>query len=46
MKKKIKLLNNDIKKQDFIFSHHNENNKIILKRIEIVKRNKDSQTDD
>ena len=46
MKKKIKVLNNDIKKQDFIFSHHNENNKIILKRIEIVKRNKDSQIDD
>ena len=46
IKKKLKVLNNDIKKQDFIFSHHNDNNKLIRKRIEVIERSKDVQTEE
>ena len=45
MKKKIQLLNEDIKKQNYIFYHKNKNNKIIRERIEIVKKNKNLQTE-
>ena len=45
IKKKIQILNEDIKKQNYIFYHKNKNNKIIKERIETVKKIKMLQTE-
>ena len=46
LNRKIKLLDNDIKKQDFLLNQKNKNNKQIKNKIIEVKKNKQLQTEE
>ena len=46
LNRKIKLLDNDIKKQDFLLNQKNKNNKQIKNRIIEVKKSKQLQTEE
>ena len=46
LNRKIKLLDNDIKKQDFLLNQKNKYNKQIKNRIIEVKKNKQLQTEE
>ena len=46
LKKKIQALNDEIKKQNFMILNKNKNNKMLKKRIDVLKKNKLLQTEE